>query len=256
METPGSQIKQPRIGYGPFAAVIVTIVVFFLAQLLVGLVVGLLVLLPGVDAENLQQTMKRSSFAKFASFALVNAVMLWFIWKFLQIRRVSLKSIGLVRPKVDDIWSAVKGYATYFVLFIVISIFAQVLIPGLDMDQEQQLAFDKAITGLPLLWVFLSLVIMPPLAEEIMMRGFLYTGLRSTLPKVTAAIITSIIFAAAHLQWGSGAALLWVAALDTFVLSLILVYLREKTGSLWSPILVHGFKNGLAFALVFIFKVQ
>jgi membrane protease YdiL (CAAX protease family) len=256
MEKTDKPHKQPTIGYGPVAAVVVTVTVYFLAQLIVGLVIGLLVLLPGVDADRLQHLMETSDFAKFLSFLLVNGVMLWFVWRFLRARKVTIKSIGLIRPKISDIWYALAGCASYFFLFIVISVLVQMLIPGLDMNQEQELAFDKSTTGIALLWVFLSLVVMPAVAEEIVMRGFLYTGLRKKLSFVLSAIITSVLFAIAHLQWGSGNALLWVAALDTFVLSVILVYLREKTGSLWSPIFVHAMKNGLAFTLLFILKVQ
>ena len=71
---------------------------------------------------------------------------------------------------------------------------------------------------------------------------------------VPAAIITSLMFAVGHLQFGSGAPLLWVAALDTFVLSLVLCYIREKTDSLWPGIFIHAIKNALAFSVLFLFK--
>jgi membrane protease YdiL (CAAX protease family) len=102
---------------------------------------------------------------------------------------------------------------------------------------------------------FISLVILPPLVEETLMRGYLYGSLRKNMSKIGAALVTSIIFASAHLEFGSGAPLLWIAALDTFVLSLFLVYLREKTGSLWAGMLVHALKNGIAFASLFIFHL-
>ena len=87
-----------------------------------------------------------------------------------------------------------------------------------------------------------------------MVRGFLFTGLTQKMNVVLAAIVTSIIFAAAHLQWGSGAPLLWAAAADTFTLSMVLVWLRHKTGSLWPGIGVHFIKNGIAFLALFVFK--
>jgi membrane protease YdiL (CAAX protease family) len=87
------------------------------------------------------------------------------------------------------------------------------------------------------------------------MRGYLYGSLRKAFSKLNAALITSVIFASAHLEFGSGAPLLWIAALDTFVLSLFLVGLHEKTGSLWAGMLVHGAKNAIAFAALFIFHL-
>jgi membrane protease YdiL (CAAX protease family) len=50
--------------------------------------------------------------------------------------------------------------------------------------------------------------------------------------------------------------LLYIAAIDTFTLSLILVYLREKTGGLWSSMGLHAIKNGIAFVSLFIVHVR
>ncbi len=108
----------------------------------------------------------------------------------------------------------------------------------------------------PLILTFISLVILPPLAEEIMVRGFLYSSLKKAMPVAWAVIATSAIFAAAHLPEGGAAGPLYIAALDTFVLSLVLIYLREKTGSLWSSITLHMIKNGVAFVALFILHVR
>ncbi len=51
---------------------------------------------------------------------------------------------------------------------------------------------------------------------------------------------------------GSGAAPLWLVAAETFILSLVLIGLRELTGGLWASILVHMAKNGVAFLYIFI----
>jgi len=85
-----------------------------------------------------------------------------------------------------------------------------------------------------------------------MFRGFVYTGLRTKLQPVGSALITSAVFASLHLEFGNGAPLLWVAAIDTFILSLVLCYLREKTGSLWPGICLHALKNFVAFATLYL----
>jgi membrane protease YdiL (CAAX protease family) len=69
---------------------------------------------------------------------------------------------------------------------------------------------------------------------------------------VPAVILTSLIFASAHLPEGGAAGLLYIAALDTFILSLVLIYLREKTGGLWASITLHAIKNGIAFVALFV----
>jgi membrane protease YdiL (CAAX protease family) len=246
--------KNRRLGYGPVAAVTVTIAVYFVSQLFVAIVVSLIGGLLGWDKTRLENLLTGSVQVQFAALLAVETVTLWLIWRFLKARQVSLRQIGLVGPRLRDAGYSVLGYLAYLASFVVTSIMARLLVPGLNLDQEQEIAFSKSTSGTALIFVFVSLVILPPIAEEIVARGFLYSGLRSKLSKFAAAIITSVLFAAAHLQWGSGNALLWVAALDTFVLSLILVYLREKTGSLWSSIGVHTLKNCLAFMFLFVIK--
>ena len=38
--------------------------------------------------------------------------------------------------------------------------------------------------------------------------------------------------------------------------NLVLIYLREKTGSLWASITLHACKNGVAFAALFVFHAR
>jgi hypothetical protein len=96
---------------------------------------------------------------------------------------------------------------------------------------------------------FVSLVLLPPIVEEIVFRGFVFTGLRKKMKFTAATIITSLLFAGPHLL-ASSEGLLWVAGVDTLVLSFVLCYLRERTGALWAPMAVHGLKNALAFVLL------
>ena len=84
-----------------------------------------------------------------------------------------------------------------------------------------------------------------------MVRGFLYSSFKKGLPTAAAVIVTSAIFASAHLPEGGGGGLLWIAAVDTFILSLVLIYLREKTGALWASMTLHALKNGVAFVALF-----
>ena len=51
-------------------------------------------------------------------------------------------------------------------------------------------------------------------------------------------------------------AALWIGALDTFILSLFLVFLREATGNLWAGITLHATKNLVAFITLFIIGVK
>lgn len=249
METKGSSSSSRM--YGPVAAIVLTLVIFFGAQtfvyIIMSILVGVLVMSDGASADWFESSaLSQMIFSIFAS-GLVAASIAGLLKK----RGLSLRDVGLKKPHVNDIGRTLLAYLGYLAAFFVITLIAKALIPSLDLEQEQ-FNFDAISKNASnLFFLFVSLVILPPIIEEIVTRGFLYTGLRSKLKVIPSAIITSIIFAAAHLQFGRDGPLLWIAALDTFILSLALVYLREKTGRLAAPIMLHGLKNAIAFCLLF-----
>jgi len=123
----------------------------------------------------------------------------------------------------------------------------------IDAQQQQALGFSKSATGIGLVLAFVGLVILPPLAEETMFRGFLYgTFRRHKLPVPWSIVLTSVLFGGLHLFGSEDGGLLWIAFLDTFVLSVVLCYVREKTGSIWASIAIHALKNGFVFVNLFI----
>lgn len=85
--------------------------------------------------------------------------------------------------------------------------------------------------------MWISVVIMAPIVEEFTFRGFIYTRLKQGMAKWIAVILTSIVFGAVH------GTLIW--AIYTFVFSLALICIFERTGSLWGCIFFH-----MAFNLV------
>lgn len=241
--------------WGPPAALLVTLGSFFGSQLLIGIALGIYGSLRGWSGEVLNQQLRGSVITQFWYILGVELAALGLLWLFLHRRKAQPRDLGLKRPVFKDLGYAVAGYGVYFVLYLVALALIHVLIPGLDVNQKQELGFSTYTSGPLLVLVFCSLVILPAVTEEIIMRGFLYTGLRSKLPKITAALLTSALFAAAHLPGGGSGGLLWVGAVDTFVLSLVLCYIRENSGSIVGAIGVHFIKNSLAFVSLFIFHV-
>lgn len=239
----------------PVVMVLLTVGLFFAAQFVASLLFVFVALGAGWNDQQLSDWVKGSTLPQFLFVLIANSLIVTGVWHLLKRRHMGFKSIGLHKPTLKDFGLALLGYGCYFLLFLVITVVAKLLVPSLDLQQEQQLGFKPNQGTLSLLLAGISLVVLPPLVEEILTRGFLFTGLRQRLSLVWTAIITSLVFAAAHLQFGEGAPLLWVAAIDTFVLSLVLVYLRETTGKLAAPIFLHGLKNLIAFSLLFIFKI-
>ena len=163
-----------------------------------------------------------------------------------------LKAIGVRKPKISDLGHALIVVPAYLVAYVLLAVTISMLVPGFDLNQEQDIGFEDAHGFLALTAVFLGLVILTPIAEELMARGVLYSSFKKAMPIIWAAIFTSIFFAIPHLFGGVSSSLLYVAVLDTFILSMFLVYLREKTGALWAPITLHAIKNGVAFFALFV----
>lgn len=248
--------KKSFTGWGPVSAILVTLGIYFGSQLITGLIIGAIGSLQGYSPEKITQIVEDSALFQFTYILIVSILTLAFLKWFLSQRKISLPMIGLGRlPVGSDALNALVTFGLYFFTLLAVMALAGMVFTGIDLDQKQQIGFGE-VSGIgPLSLVFISLVLMPPVVEEILVRGFLYGGLRNKLRPLVAAIIASLIFASAHLQFGSGQPLLWVAAIDTFVLSMYLIRLREKTGSLWSGMMVHFIKNALAFASLFILSI-
>lgn len=255
MEHPDSntpvELRKATLGWGPLAAVLVTVGVFFLSQFLAGVLIVIYGALRGLDTAGMNALVD-STTSNVVLSVLFACIEVALIYAYMNYKKARPQDVGFGVPDPNAVVKAILGYVFYFATFFAVAIALEQLLPGINFNQEQEIGFDTSTKGVALLPIFVSLVIIPPLTEEFLARGFLYTGLRTRFHFVTSTIITSTIFAAAHLQWGSGAPLLWIAFIDTFILSLVLCYLRETTKSLWAPIGVHAIKNMIAFSVLFL----
>ena len=255
-QEPEASNMEPKIPWNPVLAVVAVIVIYFVSQFAGGLVLSLYPALRHWNNTQANDWINNSILAQFIYVLIAEGLTVLFVWQFLKYFKVSLKTIGIKRFKSEDILYALMGYGIYFVANAVVLLVASKLIPSLNVNQQQQLGFNNVSGVGQLVLTAISLVILPPIAEEILMRGFLYTSLKKSIPKIAAALITSIIFATGHLEFGEGAPLLWAAALDTFVLSLVLVFVREKTGRIWGSMGVHAINNSVAFMTIYIFHAR
>jgi membrane protease YdiL (CAAX protease family) len=165
--------------------------------------------------------------------------------------RTTKQDMGMTRlPSWMDILLAPAGFIVYFLCTALLIYTVSAVIPGFDADQSQQIGFSNLMQYYEYLLAFITLVVVAPVAEEILFRGYLYGKIHKVVPVWGATIITSLVFACLHLPGDSQ--LQWNVALDVFALSVILCALREVTGSIWTGMLLHILKNGLAFYLLFI----
>jgi membrane protease YdiL (CAAX protease family) len=247
------QIKEKslskNITWNPLLGVLLVLGIYVVSQV-VGLVVLIYPLLMHWSSTRSSNWLSNSIYAQFAYLIVVESFTVISVIYLLKYFRTDKKAIGLRKPKWKDLLWAVIAAPIYYLIYIVVVAITSGLDKGLNVSEGQNVGFNH-VHGLAELTVtFISLVILPPIAEEILVRGFLYSSLRKGLPQLAAALLTSVIFASAHLPEGTSG-LLWIGFIDTFILSMVLVYLREKTGGLWSGMIVHALKNGLAFFVLY-----
>lgn len=166
---------------------------------------------------------------------------------FTNLKKFNLKNadIGWNRlPKWSDILLAPASLVIYFILSALAIFVISKIFPGFDINQAQDVGFGNLNTRFDYILAFISLVVVAPLAEETLFRGYLYGKLKQHFPVWLVIVVVSLTFGALHGSWN--------VAIDTFVLSVVLCVLREMTDSLWAPVLLHMAKNGLAFYFLFI----
>jgi membrane protease YdiL (CAAX protease family) len=153
---------------------------------------------------------------------------------------VSPAALGLRRPSGSPIRDALIGYGAYFAFVIVYASFVH---PH-QKDLTRSLGFGHG----PVVSIIVAtlIVVAAPVSEEVFFRGFLFGGLRRTLPFVAAALLSAAIFGAFHYTGpGSLTVLPQLAALGV-----VLAWVYERSGSIYPTIALHILNNGLAFAVL------
>lgn len=243
------------VTWSPWLGVLFVVLIFYTSQLFAGLGLAIYPALQHWSDSQATQWLTDSVAAQFLYILLAESLAIGALWRFLKLYRSSFAAIGFLKPRWSDIGYGLLATPFYYIIYLSTVGLVSHFVAGFNPEQNQEIGFTNVSGAVPLLITFISLVIIPPIAEEIMVRGFLYSSLKKAMRLIPAALLTSALFAAAHLPEGGAAGPLYVAALDTFVLSLILIYLREKTGSLWASITLHAFKNGVAFMALFVFHL-
>ena len=160
----------------------------------------------------------------------------------IRVRDGNLKQYLALRPFSLAVGMGMIG------LLLIFMIGSQALTYMLD---KSPLAFvDPLYQSVSSVWLLIfAMVIVAPVYEELIFRGILWSAIAEqfTSPPdaeyrgaIVASLVTSLIFAIIHLQYG-------IYEISTIVvLALLFCYARIKSGSLILPILLHIINNGAA----------
>ena len=128
--------------------------------------------------------------------------------------------------------------------FVVFGFGVGALVQWLSPQSSQaDTAIMLELTRSPAWWlIFIAAVVLAPLQEELLFRGFLFSALaRSRAGLIGATLLTSLGWAAIHGYSPQGDATI-------FALGLALSFILWRTGSTRVTMLCHGCYNALAFA--------
>jgi len=169
--------------------------------------------------------------AQSASVILLELVYLLPVVLILGWRRIHWKHLGFGRFE----WTTLGLGCGLLIASYIIILFHNLILIGLGFDTQGQ-EILKAFASLksPLWFIFVG-VIVAPLVEEIFFRGFLFQGFRSKYGWVISMLLSSAIFAVAHLDP--------VSLIPTFILGNVLAYMYHRSNSVWPGIILHFLVN-------------
>ena len=85
--------------------------------------------------------------------------------------------------------------------------------------------------------LFVAVVLVGPIGEEVMFRGFLYRAWVRPGFQVTPILIITLLWSGLHIQYD------WFGVLQVFLTGLLLGWLRWRSGSTALTILLHMLVN-------------
>lgn len=141
--------------------------------------------------------------------------------------------LGLTRFTLRNLLTGVLAIATLAAaLYLVASLAKLDLVPRFQTD-----TFTSARRDGWLVPLLLAAVVVGPIGEEIMFRGFLYRGWVRPGFVVTPVIMLTLLWSAMHMQYD------WFGISQVFLTGLVLAWLRWLSGSTALTIMLHMLVN-------------
>lgn len=235
-------LAAPRPAWGFYETIgwgMIAFIVWFLAQTLVvaGLIAWQEAVRPGSSDLRTMATdaISLSAITIIAGPAWIGVTAIAARW-----RRWSVRDyMALVPPRRGELIFAIACLAVILVATDVLSYaLGRPVIPQFMID-----AYKSAQSPIAIVLLFIAIVIVAPVCEEIAFRGFLFRGLSMSRLGVPGAIVlTAAMWALMHVQYD------WFVIAQIFLLGIFLGWLRWATGSTVLTIVLHFITNFAAFA--------
>lgn len=198
--------------------------------------------------------------ARWAFFA-VNWLQIAFVWGNFLIILLCWWSVGEGRRRLffrwggssSWIWAVGIGALTWLLVFPFIALLTEAIegwaTSRFGVDEREQLAVQmtRALFGKSLIFAIntVNMVVLVPIIEELLFRGFLYSWLRRKIGIEWGIACSALLFALFHLSSKQSVAVNVALMLSLSILGAVMAYLYEREGSLWAPIGLHACFNGM-----------
>lgn len=142
--------------------------------------------------------------------------------------------LGLTPFKLRDFWVGLLAIAAFAVA-------ADIIDPWIGVDivpRFQTDIFSSAGGAGWLVALVLAIVVIGPIGEEVIFRGFLFRGwMRPGAPGIVTIAVISLLWSLLHVQYA------WLLMVQIFVIGLILGWIRWRSGSTLLTIALHVLVN-------------
>jgi membrane protease YdiL (CAAX protease family) len=175
------------------------------------------------------------------------AVLLAFLLGFLAMRKLSpVRVFGLAPahwPRVLAL--GLFGFAATYPAVLVVEQLTSALGPSASDSDEMVQYLSGPLSPTHKAAAIALAVLVAPLTEEFIFRGFFYGVLKRHFGQLAAMAASAAFFAAVHQNIPALPAL--------FVLAVGFTLAYELTGSLWAPVLMHALFNGVSVVVILFF---
>jgi membrane protease YdiL (CAAX protease family) len=114
-----------------------------------------------------------------------------------------------------------------------------------QFDLQAQMDFVALFQELSSPWLLLvGGIVVAPVVEELVFRGFVFAGLRERYVWWKAGLISAGIFAVIHLQP--------LAVIQILALGMIFAYLYHRSGSIWPAVIMHVLTNAVGLGAAYL----
>ncbi len=210
-------------------------VVFVFAQVFgMGLFIGLSQ--PGVDESSIGQLMREHQLHGIGISLGVYCSVIFCLPVLLS--AIILKRGASVKRYLGLRWFELRAFGYWFLIVFacLLAYDGLAFLLGIEIVPDFSIAIYESAQGSWILW--LAIVLAAPLLEEMLFRGFLFSGIATSFAGPSGAIVTtSLLWAVIHVQYDY----FWM--LSIFIIGLSLGMVRYKTGSILLTFALHAAIN-------------